>query len=109
LELVPFQIHESAVLALVFTSTQWNNNGLPVRDIELRPNYYKILAVEPDCDDLTLKCAYYKLAGQHHPDRNQGSPDAERKFKDVSEAYGILSDSKLRAAYDAGNETALEK
>jgi len=75
----------------------------------LRPDYYRILAVEPDADDLTLKCAYYKLAAQYHPDRNQSGPEAEQKFRDVAAAYEVLSDPGRRATYDAGSGVALQK
>ncbi|HWK31701.1 MAG TPA: DnaJ domain-containing protein, partial [Terriglobales bacterium] len=47
-----------------------------------------------------MKSAYRKLALQHHPDRNPGNPEAEEKFKEASEAYGVLSDAQKRAAYD---------
>jgi TonB family protein len=67
----------------------------------MRSDYYKVLAVDRDADDLTLKCAYYKLAVQHHPERNQGSTEAEEKFKEAAEAYRVLSDPNQRSAYDA--------
>ena len=75
----------------------------------MRPDYYNILAIDRDADELTLKCAYYKLAAEYHPDRNQGSAEAEQKFKEVAEAYGILSDPSQRAAYDGGSGVALER
>lgn len=62
--------------------------------------YYETLGVERTVDGATLKAAYRKLAMQHHPDRNGGSEEAVSRFKEISEAYSILSDDQKRAAYD---------
>lgn len=59
-----------------------------------RKDYYKILGVSKDADDNTIKKAYRKMAIQFHPDKNPGNPEAEAKFKDISEAYETLSDSQ---------------
>jgi molecular chaperone DnaJ len=63
-------------------------------------DYYKILGVDKSADEQTIKTAYRKLARKLHPDVNQNDPTAEEKFKDVTEAYDILSDSEKRAKYD---------
>jgi molecular chaperone DnaJ len=63
-------------------------------------DYYEVLGVERTCDEQTLKSAYRKLALKYHPDRNPGSHEAEEKFKEAAEAYGVLSDGQKRAAYD---------
>jgi chaperone protein DnaJ len=63
-------------------------------------DYYEVLGVERGCDAATLKSAYRKLAMQHHPDRNGGSEESVAIFKEVSEAYTVLSDDQKRAAYD---------
>ena len=63
-------------------------------------DYYEILGVERTIDAAGLKVAYRKLAMQHHPDRNGGSEESMAKFKELSEAYGVLSDDQKRAAYD---------
>ena len=63
-------------------------------------DYYEILGVGRDVDDAALKSAFRKLAMEHHPDRNAGNPDSEAKFKEINEAYSILSDAQKRAAYD---------
>eukprot|EP01043_Picozoa_sp_COSAG02_P001846 COSAG02_NODE_40_length_47766_cov_88.053119_11_plen_120_part_00 len=65
-------------------------------------DYYKTLGVDRDAEDDALKKAYRKLALKFHPDKNQGDPTAEAKFKDISEAYEVLSDSRKRQIYDAG-------
>ena len=63
-------------------------------------DYYEILGVGREADDSALKTAYRKLAMKFHPDRNPNDKDAEDKFKEAAEAYGILSDGQKRAAYD---------
>ena len=63
-------------------------------------DYYEILGVGRDTDDSGLKGAYRKLALMYHPDRNPNDQDAEEKFKEAAEAYGVLSDPQKRAAYD---------
>lgn len=63
-------------------------------------DYYEILGVGRDADADTIKKAYRKLALQYHPDRNQGSKEAEDKFKEATQAYEVLRDADKRAAYD---------
>jgi molecular chaperone DnaJ len=64
-------------------------------------DYYEVLAVSRGVGEQELKSAYRKLALQYHPDRNPGDAEAEEKFKEAAEAYGVLSDAQKRAAYDA--------
>ncbi|MDG2521482.1 molecular chaperone DnaJ [Caulobacter segnis] len=63
-------------------------------------DYYEILGVARGVDDGALKSAFRKLAMEHHPDRNGGCGDAETRFKEINEAYSVLSDPQKRAAYD---------
>src|SRR3954471_14381691 len=63
-------------------------------------DYYDILGVTRGCDDGALKSAFRKLAMEHHPDRNGGCEEAEGRFKEINEAYSVLSDPQKRAAYD---------
>jgi curved DNA-binding protein len=63
-------------------------------------DYYQALGVAPDADDGAIKKAYRKLARQHHPDVNPGDKAAEEKFKDINEAYQVLSDPEERRKYD---------
>src|SRR5215469_16295463 len=63
-------------------------------------DYYEILGVERGGDDAGLKSAFRKLAMEHHPDRNGGCEDAASRFKEINEAYSVLSDPQKRAAYD---------
>lgn len=63
-------------------------------------DYYKILGIQPSASMEEIKLAYRKLAKKYHPDRNQGNPDAEEKFKQITEAYDMLSNTSKRAIYD---------
>ncbi len=63
-------------------------------------DYYRILGVNRDADGKEIKKAYRKLARQHHPDVNPGDKKAEERFKEINEAYEVLSDPEKRARYD---------
>ena len=63
-------------------------------------DYYEVLGVDKTADDTTIKKAYRKLAMKYHPDRNPDNKEAEEKFKEIGEAYEVLSDADKRAAYD---------
>lgn len=65
----------------------------------IKKDYYEALGVSKDATDDEIKKSYRKLAMQYHPDKND-SPEAEEKFKEISEAYAVLSDSEKRASYD---------
>ncbi|KAG0024098.1 hypothetical protein BGZ81_007828 [Podila clonocystis] len=68
----------------------------------LRKDYYKVLGISKDASDSEIKKAYRKQALLYHPDKNDGDATAEAKFKDVGEAYGILSDPTKKHRYDSG-------
>lgn len=67
---------------------------------ETKRDYYEVLGVDKKADESTIKKAYRKLALKYHPDKNQGDKEAENKFKEVNEAYEILSDKDKRQRYD---------
>lgn len=64
-------------------------------------DFYATLGVPKDADQTAIKKAYRQLAKELHPDRNPGNAQAEKKFKDVGEAYAVLSDTEQRKQYDA--------
>jgi DnaJ-class molecular chaperone len=72
-------------------------------------DYYAVLGVKKGAPDGEIKKAYRKLAMEYHPDRNQGDKGAEEKFKEVSEAYAVLSDKRKRQEYDAVGYTGFHK
>lgn len=75
---------------------------------EAKRDYYEVLGVSKDVDEATLKKAYRKVAKKYHPDMNPGDKEAEKKFKEASEAYAILSDPEKRRQYDQFGHAAFE-
>jgi molecular chaperone DnaJ len=72
----------------------------------MKKDYYDILGVPRDADEKAIKAAYRRLARKHHPDVNSGDPSAEERFKEISEAFAVLSDAEKRARYDRGGHAA---
>src|SRR4026207_32435 len=70
-------------------------------------DFYNTLGVQKTASDDDIKKAYRKLAMTYHPDRNNGSREAEEKFKQITEAYDVLRDPNKRAAYDRYGEAGL--
>lgn len=64
-------------------------------------DYYETLGLSRDCSEVEIKKAYRKLAMKYHPDRNKDNKEAEEKFKQISEAYAVLSDKEKRQQYDS--------
>ena len=74
-----------------------------------KPDFYETLGVSRSADEKELKSAFRKLAMKYHPDRNPGDQEAERKFKEIGEAYEFLKDPQKRAAYDRFGHAAFEQ
>lgn len=73
-----------------------------------KQDYYELLGVAKNADATAIKKAYRKLAKKYHPDTNTGDPTAEQKFKEVTEAYSILSDPEKRKLYDQFGHAAFD-
>lgn len=74
----------------------------PVNFAAKNKSHYDVLGVTPKATQGDIKSAYYKLSMIHHPDRNKGSSEALAKFREISEAYEVLGNYKLRRLYDKG-------
>ena len=76
---------------------------------EHKRDYYEVLGVDRGADEATIKKAYRQLAKKYHPDMNPGDKEAEKKFKEASEAYAVLSDAEKRRQYDQFGHAAFEQ
>ena len=76
---------------------------------ENKRDYYEVLGVDRNADEAALKKAYRVLAKKYHPDMNPGDAEAEKKFKEASEAYAVLSDPEKRRQYDQFGHAAFEQ
>ena len=63
-------------------------------------DYYEVLGINRSADEKEIKRAYRKLAKKYHPDMNPGDKQAEQKFKEITEAYNVLSDQEKKKLYD---------
>ncbi len=75
---------------------------------ETKRDYYEVLGIDKNADEATIKKAYRGLAKKYHPDMNPGNAEAEKKFKEASEAYAVLSDADKRAQYNQFGHAAFE-
>ena len=75
---------------------------------EQKRDYYEVLGVDKNADDAALKKAYRALAKKYHPDMNPGDKEAQKKFKEASEAYAVLSDPEKRRQYDQFGHAAFD-
>ena len=82
--------------------TQPNRERTNMRD------YYEVLGVSKSASDDEIKKAYRSLAKKYHPDMNPGDKEAEEKFKEVNQAYAVLSDAEKKARYDQYGPEAAE-
>lgn len=70
-------------------------------------SHYDSLGITPKATQADVKNAYYQLSKVYHPDKNKGCPEASKKFQDISNAYEVLGNFKLRKMYDKGNTKLL--
>ena len=75
---------------------------------DTKRDYYEVLGVDKNADEATIKKAYRTLAKKYHPDMNPGDKEAEAKFKEVNEAYDVLSDPDKKAKYDQYGHAAFD-
>ena len=75
---------------------------------EQKRDYYEVLGVDKNADEATIKKAYRVLAKKYHPDMNPGDAEAEKKFKEASEAYAVLSDPEKKRQYDQYGHAAFD-
>ena len=76
--------------------------------METKRDYYEVLGVNREAEEGAIKKAYRKLAKKYHPDTNAGNAQAEQKFKEITEAYTVLSDPKKRKLYDQFGHAAFD-
>ncbi|SQE29949.1 Heat shock protein J [Mannheimia haemolytica] len=74
-----------------------------------KKDYYEVLGLSKGASEKDIKRAYKRLAAKHHPDKNQGSKESEEKFKEITEAYDVLTDSEKKAMYDQYGHAAFEQ
>ena len=75
---------------------------------EQKRDYYEVLGIDRNADDAAIKKAYRALAKKYHPDMNPGDAEAEKKFKEASEAYAVLSDPEKKRQYDQFGHAAFD-
>ncbi len=75
---------------------------------EQKRDYYEVLGLDKDADDAAIKKSYRALAKKYHPDMNPGDAEAEKKFKEASEAYAVLSDPEKKRQYDQFGHAAFD-
>merc|ERR1719192_253198 len=78
----------------------------PFRTSRFLCNHYETLGVDKNADEKAIKQAFFKMAKKYHPDQNPDDADSEKKFKEVNEAYQVLSDKNKRAEYDMFGTTS---
>ncbi len=79
-----------------------------VEQVEKKRDYYEVLGVSKDAESSAIKKAYRKLAKKYHPDTNAGNAEAEKRFKEISEAYAVLGDEEKKKLYDEFGHIAFE-
>ena len=79
-----------------------------MEQVENKRDYYEVLGVSKEVDSSAIKKAYRKLAKKYHPDTNAGNAEAEKRFKEISEAYAVLGDEEKKKLYDEFGHIAFE-
>lgn len=95
--------------ASCFEEEKHGRKSWEVRSLEAKKDYYEILGVDRNASEETIKKAYRKLAKRYHPDSNEGNARAEAMFKQITEAYTVLSDKEKRKLYDQFGQAAFDQ
>ncbi len=81
---------------------------MAIRGAKVKRDYYEVLGINREADEVAIKQAYRRLAIKYHPDRNPGDRQAAERMKEINEAYAVLSDPRKRRQYDAYGQAGLE-
>lgn len=89
--------------SLLVPSLFLSKRHIHIHGKQLARNHYDVLEITPSATQADVKTAYYKLSMIHHPDKNKGNPESVERFRDITSAYEVLSNYRLRRLYDKGD------
>lgn len=86
----------------IFALRTVQNSNISTENLTYSTNYYEALGISKNSTQGEIKAAYYRLSMLYHPDKNQGSENAAIKFREITQAYEVLGNFRLRRLYDKG-------